>query len=203
VNRYGAVPGSFTNGDTLKAPGSPWLGVQTYRAIKYKWERMSSWWCDGSTFQRLDRQTVRKLVLNGSPAYPWIGYCTTSYKKHGALFVRVNHRSHGWWRFEMLDVDCSDPSHVVEWWGMLRKFQDIGLSRAWLEKSDGYVDKDTSIEARIRADKWCREKRFDPLYRFLCYLLPSKEELEAIRAAKTPKVTNRDWYDATGQMSLL
>lgn len=51
---------SFTNGDLLARPESDLISVDSYVALKYKWERMSSWFCDGHNFERLDRIGVRE-----------------------------------------------------------------------------------------------------------------------------------------------
>jgi len=76
---------SFTNGDLLARPESDMVSTDAYYALKFKWERMNSWFCDGVTFERLTRQDVRAKVFQEAMPKRWSGYATTSYKKHGAL----------------------------------------------------------------------------------------------------------------------
>ena len=111
---------SFTNGDVLAAPASKVVGIDAYIALKYKWERMSSWVCDGKSFDRLKRADIRELVLTADyPDTQYVYYATTSYKKHGALRAPVNQPGSRVWLFETRLVDCSDMSIVVEWWERL------------------------------------------------------------------------------------
>ncbi|MBI5056975.1 MAG: hypothetical protein HZB61_10215 [Nitrospirae bacterium] len=171
---------SFTNGDLLAAPESPHIGIDAYLALTYKWERMSSWYCDGEKFERLDRQGVRTMVLNAEYGAQWAGYATTSYKKHGSLFAKVNSGDRIVWRFEMRDVDCSDHARLMAIWDRLNVELRGGIGRGVLES----LLCPPFLLRQIGAGRWIDFERFarplfqGALYRFLCYLLPSQEELK-------------------------
>jgi len=171
---------SFTNLDLLAAPGSDMASVAAYRALTYKWERMSSWYCDGVTFRKLTRQEVRTLVLGAQYGACWAGYATTSYKKHGALRAPVNSGSKRVWLFETLLVDCSDHARLLAVWGRLNDELRAGLPRATLETLEvgGYNLMQVGCARWLAFDWWARPLYQGPLYRFLCYLLPSMSELK-------------------------
>lgn len=180
INRKHAIKPSFTNLDLLRAPDSDRTGVAAWRALTYKWERMSSWACNGETFERLDRKGVRGLVLSRDEiALPCAYYATTSYKKHGSLRAPANPPGRRVWLFETRLVDCSDMDAVADTWARLRAAQDAGIPRPLIEHLDitpGYMAK---IGWRVWRDfeAWARPRMLSPLYQFLTYLLPSQEEL--------------------------
>jgi len=180
VRRKHVIKPSFTNLDLLRAPDSDRAGVAAWRALTYKGERMSSWVCNGETFERLDRKGVRQHVLSRDEiATPCAYYATTSYKKHGALLAPANPPGSRVWLFEMRLVDCSDMAAVAETWARLRAAQDAGIPRPLIEHLDiapGYMAK---IGWRVWRDfeAYARPRMLSPLYEFLTYLLPSQEEL--------------------------
>ena len=184
IDRKHVIKPSFTNLDLLRAPDSSRAGIAAWHTLNYKWERMSSWACDGVEFTRLDRKGVRERVLcRDEAALPSVYYATTSYEKHGALFAPVNSGGRQVWLWETRLVDCSDRSAVDLMWGRLRAAQDAGIPRPLIEKLDiapGYMAK---IGWRVWRDfeTWARPRRLSPLYQFLTYLLPSMEELRNAR----------------------
>lgn len=172
---------SFTDGALLAAPHSEHVSVDAYRALRYKWERMSSWVCDGVGFTRLDRKGVRDYVLQSDlPSQKWVGYATTSYKKHGALRAPVNSGSRAVWLFETRLVDCSDRFRLFDWWIELNLALRKGFGRSILET----LECPPSVMAKVGVREWmtfyswAQPKRQSSLYAFLCYLLPSQEELK-------------------------
>lgn len=181
IPRKHLLAASFTDRDLLSRPQSEMVSAEAWTALRHKWERMSSWWCDGAEFRRLDRQGVRALVIGGAPsAHPWAGYATTSYKKHGALRSPVNTGSRQVWRFESLTVDCSDREQVADWWAALNRFLRAGIGRPSLEAGAcaPVAIRIAGPAACMEFAAWARDKHRAPLYALLCYLLPSIEELK-------------------------
>jgi hypothetical protein len=170
---------SFTDQHVLRAPDSPLVSVEAWVALKYKWERMSSWICDGRTFTRLNRQAVREHVINSVTARRWAGYITTSYKKHGSLRAPVNNPGRQVWLFESRIVDCSDRARLEDWWSVMTDAQLQGVSRQSQETLDmppGIVRK-VGVDVWEQFRAWADDKWQSPLYALLCYLLPSQAEL--------------------------
>lgn len=171
---------SFTDGALLAAPTSDRVSVEAYIALKYKWERMSSWICDGQHFRRLNRVEVRDAVLGHPPKMPWAAYATTSYKKHGALRTPVNGLSQNRWIFENKEVDCSDLDKMMDWWARLNHALRLGLGRTILETLDcpAFMIRKVGLSEWMAFEKWAAPCKNTALYAFLCYLLPSQEELK-------------------------
>jgi hypothetical protein len=192
IARRHAILDSFTGLDLLRAPMSDRVGVAAWRVMTHSVThhdptkkrdlcplRQSHWICDGRTVEYLDRQGVRKRVLNGVDAPQWAGYVTTSYKKHGSLLAPVNAGGRVVWLWETRLVDCSDRAAVADTWARLRAAQDAGIPRPLIEALDiapGYMAK---IGWRVwrEFEAWARPRMLSPLYQFLTYLLPSQEEL--------------------------
>lgn len=176
---------SFTDQHLLALPGSNMVSMEAWWALKHPPERQSSWFCDGDVFQLLNRQGVRQLVLQGVTAEQWCAYVTTSYKKHGVLRAPVNTRGRQVWLFELLSVDCSDRDRVLLWWTKLNQFLRAGISRSFLTARAIPPGIALKLGIQLIADfeTWAAPIFQDPLYQFLCYLLPSLEEL---RAEKNP-----------------
>jgi len=171
---------SFTDGSLLAAPGSDRVGLNAYLALKYKWERMSSWICDGKTFSRLDRQGVRSAVFSKSPELPWCSYATTSYKKHGSLRTPINSGGQRIWLFESRLVDCTDFQKMMEIWDRLNIELRRGFGRSILESADCpvYLIQKIGMREWIDFERWATPIKNSSLYAFMCYLLPSQEELK-------------------------
>ena len=201
INRKHAILVSFTSIDILRAPGSDRVGIAAWRVMTHTSAnkdstkrdtrplQQSHWICDGEKIEYLDRQGVRRYVIDGVPFGRWAGYATTSYKKHGSLLAPVNTGGRQSWLWEMRQVDCSDRGQVAETWRRLRNAQDAGIHRPIIESLDpspGYIPK---IGWSIWRDfeSWARPRRLSSLYQFLTFLLPSKEELKSIHAADLPK----------------
>lgn len=180
IDRKHLLSRSFTEQHLLKSPESQLVSVAAYTVLKYKDERMSSWICDGKSFTKLDRKEVRKLVIGGVESNRWAGYITTSYKKHGAMRAPLNSGNRQVWLFEMLVVDCGDREKLAEWWMALNVYLRKGIGRQSMESLDvpPFVMKKIGIPVWTEFHSWAKEKFESPLYRLLCYLLPSQEELK-------------------------
>lgn len=189
ARKHGIKP-SFTNWGLLKAPDSERIGVAAWRVLTHSVAvegkgrelrplQQSSWLCTGDALTLLDRQGVRKHALDGVDAAAWCGYATTSYKKHGCLLTPVNTGGRQVWVFETRLVDCSDRAAVDETWARLRAAQDAGIPRPLIEQLDISPAYMAKIGWRLWRDfeGWARPRVRSPLYQFLAYLLPSKEEL--------------------------
>jgi len=176
----------FTNGDVLAAPESSLVSTSAYYALKFKWERMGSWFCDGNTFDRLTRQDVRAKVFAPEMPDMWAAYATTSYKKHGSLNTKTNTSASRVWLFEMRIVDLTDMERVSEWWGKLNGALRSGIGRSVLESMvcPPFLIKKIGIDAWMDFEAWAKPKHMSSLYSFLCYLLPSQEELKNEARAK-------------------
>lgn len=182
IDREHAIKQSFTNLDLLRAPDSDRVGVAAYRAMTEPAQRKSSWICDRTGFRKLQRLDVRELVLDGVPAGagPWAGYVTTSYKKHGVLRAPVNTGSAQRWLFELDVIDCSDRKRVADWWGRLSSTREAGIPRPVIECLDiGLPLMRKHLALWSQFEPWARARVRAPLYRFLTYLLPGQEELNA------------------------
>lgn len=183
VPREDVLPATtFNDVSALAAPESRVCSVAAYVALKYKWERMASWMCDGQTFERLDRQGVRAYVVGERelPSRPWAGHATTSYKKHGILYAPANGPGRNVWRFDDLTVDCSDRLAVAAIWERLNAELRHGFGRQVLESGEvpTFLARKLGLARSLALETWMAAKTRSPLYRFLCYLLPSQEELK-------------------------
>lgn len=193
VPRADLLGKSFTDQHLLRDPSSPLVGEAAWCALKFKWERMSSWLCTDSEFQRLDRKGVRDLVIGGVQASRWAGYITTSYKKHGALRAPLNSGRRQVWLFEMRLVDCTDRARLLDWWRVMNEAIRRGISR----QSQEMLDMPPALIRKIGVGEWeayrawARDKWQSAMYALLVYLLPSQEELRAEAAAAAPVVETK------------
>ena len=180
VSRDKLLGKSFTNLDLLACPASSLVSVDSYLALKHKPERSSSWICDGSTFEKLNRIQVREKVFMDKMPDLWAGYVTTSYKKHGSLRAKINAGNSRVWLFEMLHVDCSDMGTVRSWYNTLDRFLRIGISRPILESGNcqPFMIKKIGLKNWLDFQKWSMDKIKSSLYSFMVYLLPSQAELK-------------------------
>lgn len=183
---------SFTAVDLLAAPQSDRIGVPAWRAFTWHErrpgksrgfhpERMSAWWTDGVEMRLLDRQGVRAMVLGPLSARPWAGYATTSYKKHGALFARINGGASRLWAWDDRRVDLTDTLRMRETWERLNVALRAGIGRQSMESLDPPAPIIAKIGLRTWMDfeAWARPRYLGAMYQFLAYLLPSQEELRA------------------------
>lgn len=192
VPRKDVLGSSFTNANLLTAPNSAFVGVAVLSVWEYGYktaadkerdkrpERMSSWFCNGETFEELDRQGVRAKVFQSDMPPVWTAYATTSYKKHGSLKARINTGDKRVWLFEERLVDCSDMERVNEWWSVLNQALRDGFGRSVLEslQCPPYLIAKNGVSKWQAVEAWGRDKVNSALYAFLCYLLPSQEELK-------------------------
>ena len=180
VPRKAAIGAAFTTQHLFAAPQSDWIGVDAFQALKYRPERTACWWCDGREFRVVKRAEIREIVLNGSPASPWAMWVTTSYKKHGSLLARVNHGGYGMIAFDELLVDNRKDWITLEWWGIMTTAQRAGIGRTMQESvacPPGLMGK-IGLKIWMEFERWARPRAGAPLYKLLCYLLPSQEELK-------------------------
>jgi hypothetical protein len=166
------------------------IGVNAYTAWFYGYktdpskkrlkrpERMSSWICDGKKFSELSRSEIRSLVLDGVLSDMWAAYVTTSYKKHGSLWAKINKGPHGIWRFEGVDADCRNHDEVLKYWDKMNAVLDSGIGRSVIESLNcpPFVIKKAGIKTWMDFERWARPIYQGGLYQFIAYLLPSKEE---------------------------
>lgn len=143
-------------------------------------ERQSSWICDERGFRTLSRADVRELVLAGSAGPPWAAYCTTSYKKHGALYAPVNGVGRAVWQWEQERVDATDLALVKRMWERLIAMRTAGVSTmALVTLSASPRDmRACGPRAWMEFARWAMPRHRSALYRFLVYLLPSQEKKE-------------------------
>lgn len=190
IDREHAIKPSFTNLDLLRAPDSDRVSVQAWRVLTHSvaaaegkkrdtFPLMQSSWIVSDGLTLLNRQDVRRLVIEAIPARaPWAGYVTTSYKKHGSLRVPVNAGDSQRWLFEMDVVDCSDRVKVVDWWERLRSTREAGIPRPVIETLDCSVHLlSKHLKLWTEFEGWARPRYQSSLFRFLTYLLPSEEEI--------------------------
>lgn len=171
---------NFCNIDLFRAPTSKRVGIDAYITLKYRPERMACWISGNGIFRKLKRQEIRGIVLGGCDYDIWTAYVTTSYKKHGALFSHVNKGRFGFWRFEMLDVDCRDIKKVTNYYNRINDALHDGFGRSVIESLDcpAFLLKKYGIDKWLKFYRWAKGKENMPLYKFMCYLLPSQEEIK-------------------------
>jgi hypothetical protein len=171
---------NFISYHIFNSPLSDFVGTNVFQTLKYRPERASSWVVTPKIFTKLKRIEVRPLVLYGVNSQRWSGYVTTSYKKHGAIGNVINNSKFGVWKFDDLLIDCSDSEKVLGWYNKLNYFLHKGLSRPVLESGqlNQWGAKQAGIEVCRNFLYWIKDKKTDPLYKFLCYLLPSQEEIK-------------------------
>jgi hypothetical protein len=190
---------SFTDWDVLQRPDSDRISVAAWIAFtagelrdgksrRYCPERMSSWRCTAAAFVPLTRQAVREAVLGDLPTAPWVGYATTSYKKHGSLRAPVNTGASNVWLWETRLVDCSDSATLQATWSALRRYQDIGIPRPVLEVAelDAAMVAKVGVKTALEFQAWARPRASSALYQFLVYLLPSRDELAEHNGSPPP-----------------
>lgn len=185
------IGSSFNDVQYLARPDSGRVAVAVWRAWMFGWradeskkrdkkpERMSSWLCTEQEFVLLSRRDVRARVFD-PPDTTFVGYATTSYKKHGSLMAPVNAPGKNVWLWETRKVDCTDLGRVNHWWQRLRKAQDAGVPRPVLEHLDANpaLIRNVGMHVWMEFEAWAALRLHSALYQFLCYLLPSKEELK-------------------------
>lgn len=178
IHRKELIGPSFTEQFRLAAPFSDRVGVNAFKALKFKWERMSSWVVTSKAFTKISRVEARDAFFE-SRGGPWAGYITTSYKKHGAFRAVVNTTQSNIWAFEDLIVDGTDRARVNDWWEAMLNYQRQGISRMTMEDMmvpPGVIA--NQLAAWINFQKWAKDKHKSPLFKLLCYFLPSKDELK-------------------------
>jgi hypothetical protein len=139
---------------------------------------MSLWLVNGINFIRPDRQQVRAWVLDGVGYPMWSAYVTTSYKKHG-FTTPINRGRFGIWKYDDTLVDCRNNALIRDMFSGMCEFQQRGVSRPIMESMTASV----SIIKKIGIPTWTEFLRFAETrqgraWQFLCYLLPSREEIE-------------------------
>lgn len=187
IRRKDLFSANFTNTDILKAPDSDRAGISAAIALKYRPER-SSWFVNDKEFIRFDKNLFRDMFLNGvKNSKYWSIYITTSYKKHGAFYAKVNNctngnkRKYGIWRFEQLNVDARDGRKNKNWYKIIfNALSELGIGRSIIESLNcpSWLIKKIGLNNWISFYKWAKDKYQSPLYKLCCYLLPSQKELK-------------------------
>lgn len=174
----------FTNHDILKIK-SGFVSIEAYQALKWKWERYSSWIVTENEIKLLGKshagENWRKEIINyiyQPPNCLWAGYITTSYKKHGALRTPVNGNSNIW-LFEM-DIVNINISKFDEYYHTLLTMLKYGFGRPVLEtlRCSAHIMKKCGFAEWFDFQVWALDKYKSPLYKFVCYLLPPQSELK-------------------------
>lgn len=183
---------SFCDHQLLKVPTSDYVGINAWYAFKYGYlsdpqkkklktpETQSCWFADGKTFKEFKKIEIRKLFLFGSPNTPWACWVTTSYKKHGALRAPINYNLHGRIGFDDLIVNGNDLKKKIHIWEKLREAQMLGISKNTMSTLDIsiYELQKIGVGKCKTFLSWANSWYHSPLYLLLCYLLPSKEEIQ-------------------------
>jgi hypothetical protein len=186
IPRSMGIRDSFTNLDLLRAPGSDRIGKYAWRVLGDPMYRRYSWMVVGGDFPYMDwidRTKARAMLVEDRERIPddcWGMYITTSFKKHGALRTPVN-RSNEQCQvlFENVVVDLSDAEKVSAWWRTKLRAMHAGIGRTLQDTLDfpASVVGKISIQECIDFRDWALERKEDPLYGFLTYLLPTQKEL--------------------------
>lgn len=172
---------SFTAQNLFQAPDSDRVSVDAAIALSYKWERMSCWFVTENEFRRIEKKSARSIILNKE--YPngyWAAYITTGYKKHGALTTPVNYgNKRVIWGFDEQNVNLSDDAEFRSMYDTLMDAKRSGLPQTVLEtlEADPRLIDQFGVRRWIDLKKRYEVCRLSNLYRFVLYLLPSKEEL--------------------------
>ena len=185
---------SFTDGQLFKAPSSEWVSLSTYQAWKFgiraegkkrdmNPERNSCWVVNRDAWRHgLKKAEIRQVALEGVTP-PWACWVTTGYKKHGTLRTPVNSSRHGVIAFNDLRADCSDPERVMGMFERMKSIQLVGFGRKIIETLEcppGY-QKRYGFGPWNEFYSWAKSIYLSPLYQFVCYILPTKEEMDAER----------------------
>jgi len=172
---------SFTNRDTLQFPSSGMASIDVARVMADRRSRSKSWFTDGEKFVVLDKPKAREMLTNGvKGAAQWSIYITTSFKKHGAIFAKVNSGEGGTWRFENLDVDASDISKNKQWFSTMQSaYLDHGIGRKTMESLSLHPATAKKIDWKSWLDfeDWAKPKVRSPLYALCVWCLPTQKEL--------------------------
>jgi hypothetical protein len=189
VRKKLALGSNFTSGQFFKAPHSEYVSIWLYLTFKFKWERCSSWFVTEDCFSCLDRLTAREIFLNISNSkkesadrlsLPWIGYITTSYKKHGLINCKLNQEGQNIWVFENRLVDASNHEKMKDWWLTLNHYLRLGFSRPILESGScpPFLIQKLGFKNWVELQSWMKNKYLSSLYSLLLYFLPSQEEIK-------------------------
>lgn len=174
------VSSNFTEWDVLTDPETEMMCVEAYYALKFRWERFSSWLCSRGKFVRVDKDIIRDVLFNGFADAPWSMFITTSYKKHGALRCPVNTGNHGYIGFDEAVIDCRDSDYCVEVYDHVFAAFARGANRNDLEslRPSKWTLKALGIKGWQEYKAWAEDKVESSLYRLCVYLLPPRKELE-------------------------
>jgi len=180
VERKELIGKSFCNIDLLKAPRSKSVSVSAYIALKYKWQRMSCWYVNGSSFAKIDRAAIKQKILNAEYDAQWCAFITTSYKKHGVIRTPVNSGDKAIWCLDETLVDCSDNAKVLSWHKRLLSAINSGIGRNVMLtlQPKPFILKMVGAQKWIEFEKWARPKYRSPLYKLMVYIMPTIAELK-------------------------
>lgn len=183
---------TFNKHDFLKAPNSDRIGVNAWRTLQSKEERMSCWVFYGGKLHTvgdvekgkdLSRAEARKFVLGLKPSTPWAGYWSTSFHKHGAFCSPVNlTKDSNLWGFEDRTIDCSDLEHVNWLFGVLMGLKVRGAMEFELAEAR-FTAKTTNllgVETVLKYQALLTPIKRSGVYSLMMYLLYSQSEIKAI-----------------------
>lgn len=191
IPRAAVLDKSFNKHDFLLAPGSDRVGVNAWRTLQSKEERMSCWvFFDGKLHtvgdttkgKDLSRDQARKMTLGYTRLdAPWCGYWSVSFHKHGAFCSPVNFsRFMNFWGFEDHAVDCSNLEKVQSIFNRQMELKVAGVSEGeirTLEFSAKTVTKlgIPTVEKYRRALEMYSKSN---VYALMLYLLYSAKEIK-------------------------
>lgn len=191
IPRAAVLDKSFNKHDFLRAPNSDQIGVNAWRTLQCKDERMACWvFYDGKLHtvgdttkgKDLSRDQARKMTLGiTQPDAPWCGYWSVSFHKHGAFYSPVNFsRWNNVWGFEDHPVDCSNIELVQRLFNTMMELKVAGVleyelkTLIFVPKTVTKIGIPTLEKYRSELDSWYRSR----VYALLLYLLYSAKEIK-------------------------
>lgn len=189
IPRKYAIKDTFTNGDLLRAPSSDMVSVEWFQVLGYSTGehkypfRQGNWVViedangNVSILYPKTKSEILEIVRH-PPDGIWGAYVTTSYKKHGALWTRLNRNGSNIWTWETNIVDCSDLALVEDIIIPMLDMYSRGASRKALE----IVEYDAITAKNITPIEWLLYERKNKtrskslIYQFLASLIPAKEK---------------------------
>ena len=182
---------SFNKHDFLLAPGSDRVGVNAWRTLQWKDERMACWvFYDGklhtvgdtSKGKDLSRDQARQMTLGYTRLdAPWCGYWSVSFHKHGAFCSPVNFNlSQNFWGLEDHPVDCSDLRLVQGLFDRMMELKVAGAFETEIRTLEFSAKTVTKLGIPT-VEKYRRELKLhyrSNVYALVLYLLYSAKEIK-------------------------
>lgn len=213
IPRKHVISDGFTNQTLLQDQTSPYMSIDAFRAFKYRPER-SSWFInqvgDKITFKRLKRSEMREIVINYiTIPGQWACYASTTGKKHGALYAKLNEGqtfseagacidktadNSAYFAMDGDIIHCKSYRLLIDWYIRLDRYLRLGIGRNYLKSGtvNMAVIKSAGAKTGLEFKRWAADKYRSLLYKFLIYLLPSQEELKAELKALNREIKPED-----------